>query len=233
MVEIFTVTFEVGGDTPAETFTGLFTDLGEILHVAHELATQATKARARDDARRAIAARAAQSLEEAERTLVAQFERFDVPAAERERALNYQRSTWAVERERALLDAENGAEQRVAEFLPGPYRFRSVRYENPLIVEILSEAGFATMSLALLLRIVRDWSPARRQAKAAATDAESRTLLRAELRRLLCEQVRAGELTLTTDAIDSLISDSTADSANRLSIYEPVLEQRQIEGSEL
>jgi hypothetical protein len=119
----------------------------------------------------------------------------------------------------------------IAGLLPRrPYRFRSVRYGSPLVVEIISDAGFAAMALTFVLRLVRDWSSARRRSAAAAQDAESQAFFRIELRRLMLEQLAEGGLALPPGAVEALVSGSMPDAVDRLAAYGPSVEQQAISG---
>jgi hypothetical protein len=108
------------------------------------------------------------------------------------------------------------------------YRFRSIRYENPLTVEIISEVGFAAASLALVLRLIRDWRSDRRRSAALAADAESRTAFRSELRGILIDQVRQKKLELSAHALDVLMSGDAEDALHSLASSPPTVEWREI-----
>lgn len=108
------------------------------------------------------------------------------------------------------------------------YRFRSMRYENPLTVEILSETGFAAASLAFLLRLIRDWSSDKRRSAALAVDAESRTAFRSELRKILIDQVSKEKLILSEHALDELMSGDADDALQKLTVTPPTVNWREI-----
>jgi hypothetical protein len=117
-----------------------------------------------------------------------------------------------------------------------PYRFRSVQYANPLVLEILSGIGFASVSLAYLMRVIRDWSAGRRRSLAAAADVENEVQLKARLRQTMIEQVSTGELPLTPEIINSLILSSKggpterlAETIERLAARSPAVGHREIE----
>jgi len=108
-----------------------------------------------------------------------------------------------------------------------PFRLRSLTYRNPITLEIIATAGAAATGLAVLMRVIRDWRPRRRREnaradaeeriqRAAAADAEDQAWARARLRRLLLERVAGGELPISPDAIDGVVSDALARSAERL-----------------
>jgi hypothetical protein len=126
------------------------------------------------------------------------------------------------DRERALA---------IARLIPKrPYRFHSVVYENPLTVEIISEAGLAATTLAFLLRLARDWSSIRRSSAAAAADAESRAFLRAMLTRVALEKIASGELQLTAEMVNELLSEKMAGAVDRLAVHGPAVDQQSIPG---
>lgn len=137
----------------------------------------------------------------------------------------------------AMQDARIRARTVLGLMPERPYRFRSVRYRNPLTVEIISEAGFAATSLAFVLRLVRDWSSVRRRlaaeaaaAESRAADTESGTLFLNEFRRLVLEQVARGELVLTSQALDALVSNEMATAVDRLARRKPIVTQRSLDG---
>jgi hypothetical protein len=83
-------------------------------------------------------------------------------------------------------------------------------------VEIILAVGGTLAALTPLLRVIRDWAPARRQATAVALDAENCNQFRAHLRKLLYEQIGTGNLSLSPDVVDTLISDPRIDALDRL-----------------
>jgi len=104
------------------------------------------------------------------------------------------------------------AGQVITELTPTQqYRFRSARYGSPLVVEIISGAGLAAWAFERLLRVIRDWRSDQRRSLAAAADAESQALFRMELRQLVSRQAATGELRLTPEMVDALISRQMTD----------------------
>lgn len=59
-------------------------------------------------------------------------------------------------------------------------------------------------------------------------DAESRAFLRVGLTRLALEKIASGELPLTTEAVNTLLSDSMVDAVDRLAAHGPIVNQQSI-----
>jgi hypothetical protein len=126
---------------------------------------------------------------------------------------------WAV-----VMDRLRVAE--AAERLPGdPYRFRSVGYGSPLVLEVLSGSGTAALGLGYLLGVIRDWRPRRRVMDAVAADVESQAWMRHQFRRTAVERLADGSLELTSEMVSELLSDQLVDAMARLAARAPELEQ--------
>lgn len=252
MADLFRVVFEVGSDAPVSAVASIFAGLDVMTQGAFDVAAHAAEVAAlglHEPERAVVAApqrRPRVRVKELDPELGGEAAR--QPSAEEDespaeavtaelQALKQQLDAmqdWLAEGRISvapLLASRRARELAVARLMPRrPYRFRSVRYQNPLAVEIVSEAGFASAALAFLLRLVRDWSSARRQSAAAAVEAESRAFLRAQLRRLVLERVADRELALTSEMVTALLSDAMVDAVDRLAAYGLDVERQELPG---
>lgn len=296
MTGLFVVTFDVGGDAPVETVTGLLSDVGALCRASRELAMLMAQD-AVDNliaiTREASAGEQAgwvQLMQAVDELVVSEREAKrraleEIESLERQRSAStgYQGAPSAAEldeyiaaRTRQVIWDEAARlarlRQRAGELLSmnvpilitdahlivnrlmhgsggiidtaycvsvlvsnQAYRFRSVHYQSPVVLEILSGTGFASASLAYLLKVVRDWSAGQRRALAAAQDAESQLIAKSRLREIMIEQASTGQIALTPEIINSLISGSAsqtvehlADTVKRLATYSPTVDQREI-----
>jgi hypothetical protein len=232
MVELFRLAFNVGGDVPVETLMGIFADFGQLAQAGVDLS--AHEALAEANARLwTLARRPGRSLlsplrdEAQEYGLPIPDEVFNFalysdeiyPPFDPARLVASWPPSWArfLEQLRALM---------AAELMPAePYRFRRVGYENPLVLEVISEGGTAAAALGYLLTVIRDWGPRRQAARARAVDAEDRARVRAELRRFALESFARGDLALTSDVVAGLLSDGLVDAVERLGARGPEVER--------
>jgi hypothetical protein len=253
VVDLFHAAFDVGGNASVGSLASIFTDLNTATQGAFVLATRAAEAQAeRNLVSLALAGTTARLVD---RKLVEGIERLGggVYWHTQEATDEAQRSwyeIWKDVRERLswllpfLLSSNSGAEpwanlaeelrsREIAAMLPRqPYRLRSVRYENPLILEILSEGGFATLALSALLRLIRDWGSRRRLEDARASDAEDRLWFRTQLRTIAVQQLARGELRLTPEIIRDLLSDDLVNAVGELSVLQPSVDQEHLPGGE-
>jgi len=89
---------------------------------------------------------------------------------------------------------------------------QSLRYENPIELVIL--AG-GTVVYALL-RLIRDWPDRDRLNKAAVREYENGVIFRDRVRAQVLKQVDTGELPLTPELLDRLLTDDVANSLGAL-----------------
>jgi hypothetical protein len=245
VAELFRLVFEVGGAASVGTLAGVFADLDVVAQAALDLAARGAETAADD--RLASLAR-----EGGVRRLLEEARRQKLPAAFDETddlgRLEYELEglAWGPGRLRSVLPllltprglnepwarlVDQLRSREVARRLPRqPYRFRSVRYENPLVLEIVSGGGVAAWALVALLGVIRDWGPRRRVKQAAAADAEDQAWSRQQLRRFAVRQVSEGELELTSDVVRDLFSDGLVDAVGRLSAREPEVERSELPG---
>ena len=85
-------------------------------------------------------------------------------------------------------------------------------YENPLELVILA-GGLVTIGV---LRLLRDWPDRRRLNRAVATEYENKVISRQRVRERVLEQVDSGDLPLTPELIDTLLTDDVADALRAL-----------------
>jgi hypothetical protein len=245
VTELFTATFEVGGDASVGSLAEMFSDLQVVAQGGLDLTTSWAQADADgrisylagrgglDGLRQQARLHNLPALEDAAELVNDAVYWPDIPPWRRERLDPYglpwvstaAAGAFGPEWARLLNQLR---EAEIAARLPDrPYRFRSVRYENPLIVEIISAAGGAA-GLGILLQIIRDWRPRQRITRAVAADVEDQAWTRTQLRRILVEQAVRGDLALTPEIANSLMSDSLVDAVGRLSSRSRELERRQI-----
>ena len=89
---------------------------------------------------------------------------------------------------------------------------QSLTYENPLELVIL--AG-GTVVYALL-RLLRDWPDRQQLNRAAVRGYENGIIFRERVRARVLDQIESGELPLTPELIDSLLTDDVADALGAL-----------------
>jgi hypothetical protein len=77
----------------------------------------------------------------------------------------------------------------------------SIRYSNP--IEIVVGVGLIAY---LVLQVVRDWPARRRLNAAVATDVENTVLARKELRDLLLRRIANGEIPVSLQQVDDLLT---------------------------
>jgi hypothetical protein len=77
----------------------------------------------------------------------------------------------------------------------------SIRYSNP--IEIVVGIGLIAY---LVLQVVRDWPARRRLNAAVAADAENTVLARKELRDLLLRRIANGEIPVSLQQVDGLLT---------------------------
>jgi hypothetical protein len=85
-------------------------------------------------------------------------------------------------------------------------------YENPLELVILA-GGLVTIGV---LRLLRDWSDRRDLNRAVATEYENKVIFRQRVRDRVLEQIDSGELPLTPELVDNLLTDDVADALGAL-----------------
>ncbi|SDH07494.1 hypothetical protein SAMN04515691_3432 [Leifsonia sp. 98AMF] len=83
---------------------------------------------------------------------------------------------------------------------------QSLRYENPLELVILAGG----VVVVYIIRLIRDWPARRRINNAAATEYENAVAFRQKFRDRLLDSIDKGELPLTPELIDSLLTDDVA-----------------------
>lgn len=249
VAELFQVIFQVGEDASVAVLAGMVTDLDVVAQGGLGLAGRAAEVQA--DSRLAYLAREGgprRLLEEARRLGLAEspdaaddLERWWYELDDLGWGHPRRRSRWLLP---FLLSSPGGNEpgarlldqlrsREVAGLLPQqPYRFRSLRYENPLAVEIVSDGGLAAAALLAVLRVIRDWAPRRRLLAARADDAEDRAWFRARCRRFAIEQISQGELSLTSEMVRDLLSDDLVDAVDELSARQRSMEHQQLPGTD-
>ncbi|MEU1455460.1 hypothetical protein [Streptomyces avermitilis] len=243
MAEVYAFTLQVGRNAPVSLVASLVDDIEAVTESAARLATHVARGEADNrvmnilrkggirslvaEARRrelpGIFDRESRDLEEVERALE---EWLHFPMGRRAEGFLLALMTpgrsylpWS-----RLLDQLRAEE--MSRLLPeDPYRFRSVRYGNPLGAEILVEAGAAATALAALLAVIRDWGPRRRQQNAIADDMEDLVRCKAKLRRMVLAKIASGELPISYDEVDDVISGRLAGAIDRLSDRQPEIEQ--------
>jgi hypothetical protein len=208
MAEVFTVTLEVGPRAPVPVVAGLVGDLNVVAQGALEVATHVAEAEANAHMMRLVREGGVGALlEEARRReLSLAVEGRDLELLERdlEEWLYFPR----VRRSRSLYWLLLASSQRydpmsgilgqlrsgeMARRLPDvPYRFGSIRYSNPFVVEIVTALGGAA-GLAAILAIIRDWGPRRRRQQLENEDLKDANWFKSQLRRAYLEAVERGE----------------------------------------
>ncbi|MGW0764451.1 hypothetical protein [Streptomyces sp. NPDC002676] len=243
MAELYALTFEVGRRTPVGVLTGLLDDIEIVTQSSLELATHVAQGEADNwlvttlrkggvrglvqEARRrelpGVFEREGRELEEIERYLE---EWMHFPLGRR--AEGFLLTLMAPGRGylpwSRLLD-QLRADETSRRLPTGPYRFRSINYRNPLIVEILAEIGATGVALGTLLKILRGWGPYRRQQNAIASDLEDQVQCRIKLRQMLLAKVGAEGLSISPDAINELVSGSLPGAISRLAENQPEIHE--------
>jgi hypothetical protein len=102
-----------------------------------------------------------------------------------------------------------------------PYRFRSVRYDGVLRVEIISEHGIAALALGDLLDLVRT---CRHQLTGDTADDASRASHRPAVRALASQRLSEIGLPLAPGAMHDLLPDSRVDAIMRLASQKASME---------
>jgi hypothetical protein len=111
-----------------------------------------------------------------------------------------------------------GEEQR---FTSPPYRFRSVRYDGVLVVELISEHGKSALTLGDFLELVR---LCRSEPSWDMADDEIRASLCESLLTLASQQLSGAVHPLTLAATYDLLTDSRLDAIIRLASLEVSME---------
>jgi hypothetical protein len=96
----------------------------------------------------------------------------------------------------------------------GPVRVRSLSYSNPLEIALAVSGSIA--GLVAILVVVRDWSAKRRIGQAKAVDYESSVKHRKRLREHVVNQVTSGQLTLTREQAEALLTPEALDALDAL-----------------
>lgn len=210
VAEVFTVKLEVGSRAPVPVVAGLVADLNVVAQGALEVATHVAEAEA--DAHMARLVR-----EGGVTALVEEARRRELPLAVEEEGrdlelLERDLEEWLYfppgRRSRSLYWLLLGPSQRydplsslmgqlrsgeMARRLPDvPYRFGSIRYSNPFVVEIITALGGAA-GPAASLGIIRDWGPRRRRQQLENDDLQDANWFKAQLRRAYLKAVERGE----------------------------------------
>lgn len=109
----------------------------------------------------------------------------------------------------------------VARHLPDvPYRFGSIRYSNPLAVEIITALG-GVAGLSAILAIIRDWGPRRERQRLENEDLRDANLFKSQLRRAYLEAAGRGQAPpLSPEALERLASPELASAVDRLANQE-------------
>lgn len=89
---------------------------------------------------------------------------------------------------------------------------QSLRYENPLELVILAGGSV----VYALLRLLRDWPDRQQLNRAAFREYENGVIFRERVRARVLEQIDSGDLPLTPELIDSLLTDDVADALGAL-----------------
>jgi hypothetical protein len=105
-----------------------------------------------------------------------------------------------LERDVAVWTAELGLEEDADTLV------REVNYRNPLVAVLLLAGGGVTLAL---LKFLRDWPARRRINQAVADDYEDRVRARKRVRRAATDALVGGDLPLTPDLVDALLTDDT------------------------
>jgi hypothetical protein len=236
MKDLFRIVFNIEKDASVETLACLMADLQAITQAGHDLAIYRAEAEA--DKRLALLAREKGwqgILEEARmRQLPAVFSENDQVIFETEpqspvaayRAPSPSTRLYLLTQESAyepwvrLLDQFRSYE--VMKLIPSlPYRFRSIRYEGILVIEIISEHGIAALALSELLKVARAYEPKPNSEQAYTED---RAFFRTELRALASRQLSEGAPALTPDITRDLFPENRLDAMRRLSMHEQMME---------
>ncbi|WP_406834834.1 hypothetical protein ACICHK_00215 [Streptomyces sp. AHU1] len=210
MAEVFTVKLEVGSRAPVHVVAGLVADFNVVTQGALEVATHVAEAEA--DAHMVRLVR-----EGGVTALVQEARRRELPVAVQAEGrdlelLEHDLQEWLYgppdRGSRSLYWLLLGPSQRydplpslvgqlrsgeMARRIPDvPYRFGSIRYSNPFVVEIITALGGAA-GLAAILGIIRDWSPRRRRQQLENEDLQDANWFKAQLRRAYLKAVERGE----------------------------------------
>ena len=243
MTDKFRIVFEVGADAPTNVLTSILDDLNVVTQSALDLAVREAESQAGKYVAGLVRGEGLGGLirEARRRELPGVLPEGDASIEQMEH-LWYESNFFFLSSQRPLLwlyliaggsDYPSPAVQlvnrllahEIAEQLPNDsFHFRSVKYENPLAIEIISAGGAATVALTALLRVVRDWGPRRHQEQARAAEAMDQAWTRVQLRALLLRRIAQGELDLPPDAISDLISADNAQAIGRLSRLDPQIE---------
>ncbi|MCX5345881.1 hypothetical protein [Streptomyces atratus] len=234
MAELFTVKLEVGSRAPVPLVAGLVADLNVVTQGALEVATHAAEAEAE--------AHMAQLVREGGVTaLVQEARRREIPlvAEEEGRDLEFLErdlEEWLYfppgRRSRSLYWLLLGSSRRydplsrlmgqlrageVADRLPDvPYRFGSIRYSNPFVVEIIAALGGAA-GLGAILGIIRDWGPRRRRQQLENDDLQDANWFKSQMRRAYLRAVEQGQAPpLLPEDLERLSSADLALAVDRL-----------------
>jgi hypothetical protein len=236
MEDLFRAIFDIGKDASLAALGGVVRDLQAIGQAGHELAIYRAEAEAHK--RLALLAR-----ERGWQGILEEARLRQVPAAlnENDQAVFEHEPPAPVAAYWApltftcpsVLAPESSAEPwirlanqlrsfEVEELLPSlPYRFRAIRYDGILQVEIVSEHGMAGLALGDLLQLVRKYRQERWTDK-AGNDGE--TFYRLELRMLASQHLSEADLALTPDVTRGLFPDSLLDAMVRLARREVMVE---------
>lgn len=244
MAEVHGLTLEVGRMATVGLVSSLVSDIDVVAQSALELATHVARSEADgqmmaimraggvrglvDEARSRELPGSDESLyrdfEELERDLHA-LRRYLLPTPKRPQTESLLISSMALWSGSALswsrLIDRFRADEMSRRLPREPYRFRSISYQNPLAVEIITAIGASAASLSILLKIIRDWEPRRRLQNAIAEDREDQVKCRIKLRQILLAKVASGELPISPDAVDGLVSGRLPAAIDRLSDHEP------------
>lgn len=90
---------------------------------------------------------------------------------------------------------------------------QSLRYENPLELVILAGGAVAVY----VIRLIRDWPARRRINNAAATEYENAVIFRQKFRDRILDSIDKGELPITPELVESLLTDDVANALSAVS----------------
>jgi hypothetical protein len=119
------------------------------------------------------------------------------------------------------------------------YRVRSLTYSNPTVMELITVASATAASLAYLLRVLVTLGPRRRRENsradaeeriqdAHARDVEDEVSRRLELRALLMDGIRSGEVELQPGDINDALLNKIVGAADRLADREPRFDREEL-----
>ncbi|MEU2740128.1 hypothetical protein ABZ656_33445 [Streptomyces sp. NPDC007095] len=232
MADVFTVTLEVGSWAPVPVVAGLVADLNVVAQGALEVATHVAEAEA--DAYMLQLVR-----EGGVTALVEEARRRELPLALEGRDLELLErdlEEWLYfppgRRSHSLYWLLLGSSQRydplsrltgqlrsgeMVRRLPDvPYRFGSITYSNPFVVEIITALG-GVAGLSAILGIIRDWGPRRRRQQLENEDLRDANWFKSELRRAYLKAAEQGEApSLPPDDLERLSSADLALAVDRL-----------------